>query len=73
MAIRTPDLNPIEDDWAELKRRSTNKDLERFCMEEWSLISCQLFSKLIRHYGRRLRASILEKGGCKKYLIKGGK
>jgi len=30
------------------------KDLERFYMEEWSLISCQVFSKLIRHYRKRL-------------------
>jgi len=34
-------------------------------MEEWSLISCQVFSKL-RHYRRRLRAVILAKGDCKK-------
>jgi len=47
------------------------KDLERVYMEEWSLISCQVFSKLIRHYRRRLRAGILEKEDCKKYLIKG--
>jgi len=53
---------------AELKRRSTNMDLGRFCMEEWSLISCQVFSKLTRDYLRRLRAVILEKRGCKKYL-----
>jgi len=46
------------------------QDLERVCMEEWSLISCQVFSKLIRHYKRRLRAGILAKGDCKKYLIK---
>jgi len=23
------------------------RDLERFCMEEWSVISCQVFYKLI--------------------------
>jgi len=42
MTIPVPDLNPIEYEWVELKRRSTNmdlKDLERFCMEEWSPIS----------------------------------
>jgi len=37
------------------------KDLERFYMEKWSLISCQVFSKLIRHYRERLRSVILEK------------
>jgi len=39
-------------------------------MEEWSLISCQVFSKLIRHYRRRLRAGILAKGNCKKVFNK---
>jgi len=29
------------------------KNLERFCVEELSLISCQVFSKLIRHYRRK--------------------
>jgi len=29
-------------------------DLERVCMEVWSLILGQVFSKLIRHYRRRL-------------------
>jgi len=41
------------------------KDLERFYMEEWSLISCQVFSKLIRHYRRKLRCYL---GGCKKTI-----
>jgi len=31
-------------------------------LEEWSLISGQVFSKLIRHYRRRLRSVILAKG-----------
>ncbi len=58
------DLNPTENERGELKRRSTNvavnlKDLERFCMEEWSLISYQVFSKLFRHYRRKLRAVTL--------------
>jgi len=30
------DLNPIENEWAELKRRCTNmEDLERFCRENY--------------------------------------
>jgi len=71
------DLNPYRKwvGWTEEKKchgSGNLNDLERFCMEEWSLISCQVFSKLIRHYKRRLRAVFLEKGGCK-YLIKGGK
>jgi len=44
----------------------------RDCMEEWSLISCQGFSKLIRHYRRRLRAVIMGKGDCKKVFNKRG-
>ncbi len=38
------------------------KDLERFWMKEWSLISCQVFSNLIRHYRRKLRAVYPGKG-----------
>ncbi len=40
------------------------KDLERFWMKEWSLISCQVFSNLIRHYRRKLGAVILGKWCC---------
>ncbi len=47
------------------------KDLEWFWMKEWSLISCQVFSKLIRHYMRTCRAVKLANGGFKKYWIKG--
>ncbi len=40
-------------------------------MKEWSLISCQVFSNLIRHYKRKFRAVILANGSFKKYLKKG--
>ncbi len=41
------DLNPVEDEWGELKRRiCESEDLEWFWMKEWSLISCQVFSDL---------------------------
>ncbi len=41
------DLNPVEDEWGELKRRSCeSEDLEWFWMKEWSLISGQVFSDL---------------------------
>src|SRR4029434_9585532 len=69
---QSPDLNPIESPWDELKmrvhmRRPRNlKDLERYCMEEWSQIPCHVFTNLIMHYNRRLRAVILAKGGCSK-------
>ena len=35
------------------------KDLERFCMEEWSKIPPNVFSNLIKHYRNRLSAIIL--------------
>ncbi len=44
------------------------KDLERFCMKEWSLISYQVFSKLFRHYRRKLRAVTLGKGLCNNWV-----
>ncbi len=59
------DLNPTENEWGELKRRSCeSEDLERFWMKEWSLISYQVFSKLFRNYRRKLRTVILGKWRC---------
>ncbi len=44
--------------WTEEKKHRHGavnlKDLERFWMKEWSLISCQVFSNLIRYYRRKL-------------------
>jgi len=44
--------------WTEEKQHQHGSgnlnDLERFCIEEWFLISCQVFSKLIRLYRRKL-------------------
>ncbi len=39
-------------------------------MKEWSLISYQLFSNLIRHYRRTFRAVNLANGGFQKYFYK---
>jgi len=59
-------------EWTEEKHQhgsGNRKDLERFCMEEWSLISLGLISGVLQtHYMRRLRAVIWAKGGCKTYL-----
>ncbi len=43
--------------WTEAKHQhgaGNLKGLEWFWMKEWSLISCQVFSNLIRHYRRKL-------------------
>ncbi len=61
--------------WTEEKKHCQGagnlKGLEWFWMKEWSLISCQVFSNLIRHYRRTFRAVKLANGGFKKYWIKG--
>ncbi len=61
--------------WTEEKKHRHGavnlKDLEWFWMKEWSLISCQVFSNLMRHYRRKFRAVKLANGGFKKYWIKG--
>ncbi len=66
---------PVENEWTEEKKHHHGdvnlKDLERFWMKEWSLISCQVFSNLIRYYRRTFRAVKLANGGIKKYWIKG--
>ncbi len=61
--------------WTEEKHQhgaGNLKGLEWFWMKEWSLISCQMFSNLIRHYRRTFRPVKLANGGFKKYWIKGG-
>ncbi len=60
--------------WTEEKKHrhgSVNlKGLQWFWMKEWSLISCQVFSNLIRHYGKTCRAVKLANRGFKKYWKK---
>lgn len=70
---QSPDLNPIENLWGELKRRVHKRgprildDLERFFKEEWSKIPLSVFFNLVKCYRRRLSAVLLAKGGCTKY------
>ena len=57
---------PIKNMWSELKRAVHKRkpkymtELERFCIEEWSKISQNVFANLIEHYTNKL-------SGCTKY------
>lgn len=70
---QSPDLNPIENLWQELKRmvhkrNPTNLDeLEIICQEEWGKIAKDCCKRLITGYNKRLKAVIAAKGGATKY------
>ncbi|MBN3272188.1 TCB1 transposase, partial [Polyodon spathula] len=70
---QSPDLNPIENLWYDLKiavhqRNPSNlKELEQFCLEEWAKIPVARCAKLIDTYPKRLAAVIAAKGGSTKY------
>ncbi len=70
---QSPDLNPIENLWRELKlhvaqRQPQNlKDLEKTCMEEWAKIPAAVCADLLKNYRKRLTSVIVNKGFCTKY------
>uniref|UniRef100_A0A8C6TG47 Transposase n=1 Tax=Neogobius melanostomus TaxID=47308 RepID=A0A8C6TG47_9GOBI len=70
---QSPDLNPIENLWKDLKtavhKRSPSNltELELFCKEEWAKMSVSRCANLVQSYPRRLAAVIAEKGGSTKY------
>lgn len=70
---QSPDLNPIENLWRELKlcvaRRQprTLTDLEKICMEEWAKIPAAVCTNLVKNYRNRLISVIANKGFCTKY------
>lgn len=70
---QSPDLNPIEMLWFDLKqqvhaRNPRNiQELKLFCMEEWAKISVQRCQHLVQGYRKRLQAVIAAKGGHTKY------
>jgi transposase len=70
---QSPDLNPIEYLWRDLKiavqRRSSSNltEHERICREEWGKLSKYRCAKLVALYPRRLKAVITAKGASTKY------
>ncbi len=70
---QSPDLNPIENLWRELKLRVAQRqprnltDLEKICMEEWAKIPPAVCANLVKNYRNRLTSVIVNKGFCTKY------
>ncbi|KAG2469093.1 TC1A transposase, partial [Polypterus senegalus] len=70
---QSPDLNPIEHLWRELKmavlRRLPSNliELERCCKEEWTKLAKDRCAKLVASYSKRLEAVIVAKGASTKY------
>ena len=67
---QSPDLNPIENLWLDLKRAVHVQyltELEQFCKEEWSKIAVGRCTRLIETYPHRLTAVIASKGASTKY------
>ncbi|CDQ61153.1 unnamed protein product [Oncorhynchus mykiss] len=70
---QSPDLNPIENLWRELKvciaqRKPRNlKDLEKVCMEECAKIPAAVYANLVKNYSKRMISVIANKTSCTKY------
>ncbi len=65
---QSPDLNPIENLWRELKVRVAKhqpqnlNDLEWICKEEWDKIPPEMSANLVANYKKRLTFVIANKG-----------
>ncbi|KAG2457585.1 TCB1 transposase, partial [Polypterus senegalus] len=70
---QSPDLNPIEHLWRDLKMAvhrhfpSNLMELERCCKEEWAKLAKDWCAKLVASYSKRLEAVIAAKGASTKY------
>ncbi|KAK3537892.1 hypothetical protein QTP70_022447, partial [Hemibagrus guttatus] len=70
---QSPDLNPIENLWRELKicvaRRQPQNitALEEICMEEWAKLPATVCKNLVATYRKRLTSVIANKGYITKY------
>ncbi len=72
---QSPDLNPRENLWRELKARVAKhqprnlNDLERICKEEWNKIHPEMCANLVANYKKRLTSVITNKGFATKYYV----
>ncbi len=70
---QSPDLNPIEHLWRDLKMAvhqrlpSNLTELERICKEEWQRIPKSRCEKLVASFPKRLMAVLNQKGASIKY------
>jgi len=72
---QSPDLNPIENAWAELERRlrarptapKTKDDLFAALQDEWAAIPGAYFKALVESMPRRVRAVVAARGASTKY------
>ena len=70
---QSPDLNPIENLWRELKLRVQERDprnliqLKEICKEEWAKIPISICANLVNKYSNRLEAVLAAKGQMTKY------
>lgn len=71
---QSPDLNPIEHIWSDLKTRlgkrqraSNRDDLWETILEEWEMTDPSLCRRLVESMPRRCAAVIAAKGGHTKY------